>query len=148
MIQSNKCSIEWGSRKDRYQVFRTPYQKWEKEMVNIYKKEKNIRVIVQAIVSSTTSYTKLLIIDCDFKSKKYRYSIASYITILAKALPNFYKLSLLFIQDNTPIYNTNTIKLQFKENYIELLKNQLLYLLDLNLIKYLQQYLKNLIYKI
>jgi len=43
---SDECSAERGSGKKRTWVFRTPPQKWNKEMIDTYKKGKDISVMV------------------------------------------------------------------------------------------------------
>ena len=85
--------------------------------------------------------SELYILERDQESKKYRYSTQSYINILDNQLPKIQELGMIFMQDNTPIYIARTIKKQFKDIAI-LLLNQPPYSPDLNLIKYIQQYLK------
>jgi hypothetical protein len=43
---SDKCSVERGRGKAITWVFRTPLQKYDKEMVDSYKKGKDISVMV------------------------------------------------------------------------------------------------------
>jgi hypothetical protein len=43
---SNECSVERGKGKICEWVFRTPPQKWQKEMIQTYKKGKDILVMV------------------------------------------------------------------------------------------------------
>ena len=43
---SDECSVERGTGKNREWVFRTPVQKWDREMIETYKKGKDISVMV------------------------------------------------------------------------------------------------------
>jgi transposase len=47
-LWSDECSVERGSGKKRQWVFRTPAQKWDKEMIQPYNKDKNKSVMVWA----------------------------------------------------------------------------------------------------
>ena len=46
VIFSDECSLERGSGGQRIWVFRTPSQKWDKEMIEPYKKGKDIRIMI------------------------------------------------------------------------------------------------------
>ena len=46
VIWSDECSVERGTGKDRQWCFRTPAQKWQPEMVQTYKKGKDILIII------------------------------------------------------------------------------------------------------
>lgn len=89
--------------------------------------------------------SNLYIIDRDFKSKKHSYSANLYLEVLEVELdPIFEELNngYEFIQDNASIYGASKVKEWFRNKGIRLVLNQPPYSLDLNLIEYIQQYLK------
>ena len=46
MIWSDEYSVKRGSKKRRKWVFRTPAQKWDKDMIQIILKGKDVKVMV------------------------------------------------------------------------------------------------------
>jgi hypothetical protein len=84
---SDKCSAERGSGKERTWVFRTPPQKWNKEMIDTYKKGKDISVMVWGCFWGS-GRSKLYVLSRDFESKKHGYSANSYIEVLDYQLPS------------------------------------------------------------
>ena len=64
--------------------------------------------------------------DCDFESKKHRYSAKSYLEVLdAEVEPIFQKLDggYAFMQDNASIYTTYIVKDWFKAHNITTIIN-------------------------
>ena len=114
---SNKCSVERGNRASQTWVFCTPAQKWNKEMIESYKKGKDISIIVQGCFQGS-GRTDLYILDCDFKSKKHGYLANSYIEVLDAELARHYQPSLIFIQDNALIHTAYKVRDWFKEQRI------------------------------
>ena len=84
---------------------------------------------------------ELYIIDRDFESKKHEYLAQSYIEVLNDQLPKCWQLGLIFIQDNAPIYMAYTVRSQFEDIAIPLLKWPP-YSPDLNPIENVQWHLK------
>ena len=69
---SDECSVEQGRGKRSEWVFRTSAQKWDKEMVQTYGTNKNMKIMVWGAfwdVGRSGCY----IMDRDFESKKYGY---------------------------------------------------------------------------
>ena len=109
---SNKCSVERGSGKDTEWCFCTPEQKWHPEMINTYKYEKDIQVMVWAVFWDNRRIG-IYIIDWDFESKKHRYSANSYLEVLDTEVALVYsKLDpgYIFIQDNASIHTAYKVK--------------------------------------
>jgi hypothetical protein len=73
--------VERGRGKATEWVFRTPAQKWYRDMIQTYDCHKNMKVMVLAVFWDTER-TSLYIIDRDFESKKHGYSAASYLEVL------------------------------------------------------------------
>ena len=46
IIFSDECSLERGIGAHRQWVFRTSQQKWDKEMIDSYKKDKDINIMI------------------------------------------------------------------------------------------------------
>ena len=147
IIWSDECSIERGSGKDRSWVFRLPHQKWDKEMVDTYKKGKDISVMVWAAFSGALGRSSLYVMDRDAESKKGGYSARSYLEVLEENIPRCYDFGLTFMQDNAPIHTARIIKKYFQDLGIEVL-DWPLYSPDLNPIKHLWWHLKKLVYHI
>ncbi len=102
---SDECSAEQGSRKNREWVFHTPVQKQNKELIQTYKKGKDICVMVQGCFQGS-GRCDLYVLDCNFEAKKFGYMANSYIEVLDAELAGHYHEELIFMQDNAPIYTT------------------------------------------
>ena len=109
MIWSDECSVERGSGKRREWVFRTPDQKWDKDMIQGVPKGKDVSVIVWGAFWGA-GQSDLYKLARDFKAKKYGYSVNSYIEVLEDNLPGIYEPGLLFMQDNAPIYTARKVR--------------------------------------
>jgi len=90
-------------------VFGPRANKWNPELVTIYKAGKDIRVMVWEAFWAG-GRTNLYIIDRDFKSTKYRYSANLYLEVLDNQVVKYYKEGLIFIQDNALIYTASSVK--------------------------------------
>ena len=118
-------------------------------MVQTYGTNKNMKVIVQGSFWDL-GRSNLYIIDRDFESKKYRYSVNSYLEVLnAEVAPIFEDLEpgYEFIQDNASIHRAFKVRDQFITQGITQVDNQPPYSLDLNLIEYIQWHLKCRVFK-
>ena len=78
--------MERGAGARRTWVWRTPGQKWDKEMVNTYKKDKDISVMIWGAIW-VGGRSDLYIMNRDEASKKQGYSARSYIEVLEDQLP-------------------------------------------------------------
>ena len=86
-------------------------------MIQEYNCKKNIKVIVKGCFWDI-GRSSLYIIDCNFKSTKYRYSAKSYLEVLEpKVVPIYLILppSYLFLQDNASIYILYKVRDWFQE---------------------------------
>jgi hypothetical protein len=81
VVWSDECSVERGRGKRAEWVFRNPDQKWDRDMVQTYGTNKNMKVMVWGAFWDN-GRSKLYIMDRDFESKKHRYSANSYLEVL------------------------------------------------------------------
>ena len=93
---SDECLVERGKGKSREWCFRTPEQKWSKEMIQTYSKGKDISIMVQACFWGA-GRSDLYLLDRDFKLKKHGYSANSYLEVLEDQLPKCWELGLIFM---------------------------------------------------
>jgi hypothetical protein len=112
--------VERGSGARRSWVFRTPGQKWDKDMVDTYT-IKDIRVMVWGAIW-VGGRSDLFIINRDESSPKNGYSARSYLEVLKDQLPTIYSPGMIFMQDNAPIHTAGIIKKWFKDNAISVLE--------------------------
>lgn len=147
IIWSDECSVERGSGKDRSWVFRQPHQKWDREMIDTYKKGKDISVMVWAAFSGALGRSSLYVMDRDPESKKGGYSARSYLKVLEENIPRCWDFGLTFIQDNAPIHCAKVTKKYFRDLGIGLLEWPP-YNPDLNPIEHLWWHLKKLVYQV
>ena len=118
-LWSDECSVERGSGKSREWCFRTPAQKWDKEMIQTYKKGKDKTVMVWACFGGNGARSNLVFMPGDPDSKKGDVTSLVYIEVLADEVPTLWEPGLIFMQDNAPIHTARIIKAWFEENGIE-----------------------------
>jgi transposase len=110
---SDECSVERGRGKNQEWCFRTPDQKWEREMIQTYNAHKNMSVMVWGCFWDY-GRSDLYVMDRDFESKKHGYSARSYLEVLnAQVAPWYEELdddAYVFMQDNAPIHNAYVVR--------------------------------------
>ena len=146
---SDECSVERGRGKRAEWVFRTPAQKWNREMVQTYGTNKNMKVMVWGCFWDDAR-SDLYIMDRDFESAKHGYSAESYIEVLdAQVKPIFDTLDngYEFMQDNASIHTASKVKEWFRENRIRLTLSWPPYSPDLNPIEHVWWHLKTRLYE-
>ena len=114
---SDECSAQQGRGKLIEQVFGYRSNKWKPSHVTTYKKGKDLRVMVQAAFQGFGNRTPLYIMDCDFKSKKNRFSANSYIEVL-NAHAQYMSDNTCFMQNNASIHTTKKVKDWFREQKV------------------------------
>jgi transposase len=111
---SDECSAERGKGKMGEWVFCTPAQKWDPEMVQTYKKSKDLSVMVWGCFWGG-GRSELYILDRDFESKKHGYTANSYIEVLEDQIQRCWMPGLIFMQDNAPIHTAGKVEQWFKD---------------------------------
>jgi hypothetical protein len=107
IIFSDECSLERGSRARPEWAFRTPAQKWDKEMISSYKKGKDISVMIWGAIW-IRGCSDITFMQRDLHSKE-GYSAASYVTVLDDQLPRCWEPGMIFMQDNAPIHKAGVV---------------------------------------
>jgi len=95
VIWSDECSVERGTGRRREWCFRTPAQKWDKKMIQPYKKGPDFSIMVWACFWGLER-SNLYVLERDFESKKQGYSARSYIHVLDDNLPGIYHPGLIW----------------------------------------------------
>lgn len=140
---TDECSVERGRGAKPAFVFRTPAQKWTKEMVETEPAGKQLRQMVWgAIWGQCPIYrSNCIALERDFDAKKNGYSSRSYIKILDENLLILYQDHLLFAQDNAPIHKSKATMKWLNDNGVRLLELPP-YSPDMNCIEHMWSLLK------
>ena len=144
IIWSDECSVERGTGKRREWVFRTPNQKWQKDMIQPYKKGKDVSIMVWACFWGMQR-SNLYALERDLEAKRNGYSANSYLRVLEDNLPGVYEPGLIFMQDNASIHTAKKVVQWLREHGIVLEWPP--YSPDMNPIEHLWFLLKAHVYK-
>jgi transposase len=120
IIFSDECSLERGSSAAREWCFRTPNQKWEKDMIQTYKKGKDLSVMIWGAIW-IGGRSDIAFMRRDETSKKNGYTALSYVELLDEHLPNCWEPGRIFMQDNAPIHKAGIVRRWFEDHGIPLL---------------------------
>ena len=145
-IWSDECSVERGTGKERKWVFRTPQEKWNKEMIEPYKKGKDITVIVWAAFWGS-GRSDLIRMARDSNARRQGYSATSYLQLLEENLLGIWEPGLTYMQDNAPIHKARKVTEWFEHHGITVI-DWPPYFPDLNPIEHLWFRLKQLVYEV
>ena len=74
--------VERSAGKQQSYVFHTPQQKWDKNKIDTYKKNKGHTIMVWASFSGALGASDLVVMERDKKALRGGYSSRSYIKIL------------------------------------------------------------------
>jgi hypothetical protein len=145
IIFSDECSVERGAGAQRVWVWRTPSQKWDKDMIQPVKTGKDISIMIWGAIW-LGNRSDLVIMKRDDDAPNQGYSARSYITVLEEQMPRIYQPSIVFIQDGARIHSAKKVKEWLAENGIETLPWPA-YSPDLNPIENLWSIMKQLLNK-
>ncbi len=103
-IWSDEASVARGSGKGREWVFGILDQKWDRDKLQETPRGKAFRVMIWGAFWGS-GRSDLYLLECDWESKKYGYSAASYIQVLNDNMIEIYQSGLIFMQDNAPVHS-------------------------------------------
>jgi hypothetical protein len=69
-LWSDECSVERGSDKQQKWMFRTSAQKWDKEMIQLYNKDKDKSVMIWACFEDDSQKSDLVFMPSDPDAKR------------------------------------------------------------------------------
>jgi DDE superfamily endonuclease len=108
IIFSDECSVERGAGATREWVWRTPAQKWDKEMIQPEKTRKDISIMVWGAIW-LGGRSDLIVMQRDEESPRGGYSANSYIKVLEEAMPTMFEPGLTFMRDNARIHTAKKV---------------------------------------
>ena len=108
IIWSDECSVERGTGKRREWCFRMPDQKWDKDMIQGYRKGHDISLMVWACFWGIER-SDLYAMWRDPDSLKKGYSANSYLRVLEDNLLGIWEPGLVFMQDNAPMHKARKV---------------------------------------
>ena len=102
-----------GRSRNQEWCFRTPEQKWDREMIQTYRSSRDLSVMVRGAFWDNGK-SDLYILGRDFESKKHGYSADSYLEELeGQVAPDFEMFDdagYIFMQDNAPIHTAHKVR--------------------------------------
>jgi DDE superfamily endonuclease len=102
-------------------VFRSPSQKWDKEIVQSYKAGKDISIMVWGAIWKG-GRSDLVIMTRNESLLRGGYSANLYIDVLDEQIPICFEPGRRFMQDNARIHTAKKVKSWFEDNSIPLLE--------------------------
>jgi len=114
VIWSDESSVRRGAGQGKQWSFGIIIEKWDRDKLQEGSTGKGLSLMVWGAFWATNK-SDLYLLQRDFAAKKQGYSAASYIDVLESNLLGLYDPSLLFMQDNAPIYSAKKTKEWFAE---------------------------------
>ena len=121
VIFTDECSLERGSGARRQWVYRTPQQKWDKDMIVPYMKGKDITIMIWAAIWANEA-SDCVILYGDREATHQGVSSRVYLKLLKEQIPRVYQPGRIFMQDNAPIHTAKIIQKYLEDEVISVLK--------------------------
>ncbi len=94
---NDECSVKQGSGKKQQWVFHTSQQKWDKEMIQPYNKNKNKSVMIWACFEDDGQKSDLVFMPDDSESKKREITSAIYLKVLEEQVSTLWEFDLIYM---------------------------------------------------